>query len=88
MVILPGAWHEVVGERRRLDIPARSVGELLGELVRRFPSLAGWLDNGMGQLPDFVHVFVGGEDIRIRQGMETPLAPDDEVHVVVVMAGG
>ena len=41
-----------------------TVRELLDDLMSRFPSLTGKLE--------YANVYVGGEDIRTREGYDTP----------------
>jgi sulfur-carrier protein len=41
-----------------------------------------------GTLRRFVNVYVSGEDIRFRDGLETALADGDEVTILPAVAGG
>jgi molybdopterin converting factor small subunit len=56
------------------------VGDLLDDLRARFPGLEGQLE--------FANVYVGGEDIRTREGLETPVSESDTVILLPAMAGG
>jgi molybdopterin converting factor small subunit len=57
-----------------------NVRELLDDLMGRFPALRGQLE--------YANVYVGGEDIRTRDGFETPIAEGDTVILLPAMAGG
>jgi sulfur-carrier protein len=57
-----------------------TVRELLDDLTTRFPGLQGQLE--------YANVYVGGEDIRTRDGYETPVAVSDTVILLPAMAGG
>ena len=46
-----------------------------------------WCD-GDGQLRSSLPVFVNGEHIRYKNGMETELCDGDEVYIVPLIAGG
>jgi molybdopterin converting factor small subunit len=46
-----------------------------------------WCD-GDGQLRGSLPVFVNGEHIRYKDGMETELCDGDEVYIVPLIAGG
>ena len=41
-----------------------------------------------GGLRRFVNVYVGGEDIRFLDGLETTVADGDEVTILPAVAGG
>ena len=41
-----------------------------------------------GGLRRFVNVYVGGDDIRFLDGLETPVADGDEVTILPAVAGG
>jgi sulfur-carrier protein len=49
-------------------------------LTERFPGLRGQLE--------YANVYVGGEDIRTRDGFDTPVAESDTVILLPAMAGG
>jgi molybdopterin converting factor small subunit len=46
-----------------------------------------WCDVG-GQLRSSLPVFVNGEHIRYKDGMETKLCDGDEVYIVPLITGG
>jgi len=48
---------------------------------------AGWVDKD-GRLRSSLNVFVNGEHIRYRRGLETELKDGDEVYVIPLVAGG
>jgi sulfur-carrier protein len=49
--------------------------------------IATWCDE-QGQLRESLPVFVNGEHIRYRQGLQTELQAGDEVYVIPLVAGG
>jgi molybdopterin converting factor small subunit len=65
----------------RLEPVLRSVKESHPKI---YPS---WCD-GDGQLRSSLPVFVNGEHIRYKDGMETELRDGDEVYIVPLIAGG
>lgn len=36
----------------------------------------------------FVNLYLGDEDVRFLQGLETPLKPGDELSIIPAIAGG
>jgi molybdopterin synthase sulfur carrier subunit len=41
-----------------------------------------------GALRRFVNVYIGGEDIRFLDGLETPVSDGDELTILPAVAGG
>jgi molybdopterin converting factor small subunit len=61
--------------------------DVLVDLVSRFPSLrARVLEDG--EVARFVNVYVGGEDVRTREGLDTPVAEGETVILLPAVAGG
>jgi molybdopterin converting factor small subunit len=63
------------------------VGELLDDLMSRFPALRGQLLED-DELAPFVNVYVEGEDVRTKNGLETSVAEGSTVILLPAMAGG
>ena len=61
--------------------------ELLDDLLGRFPALRGQLLED-DQLAPFVNVYVEGEDVRTRDGLETAVDDGSTVILLPAMAGG
>jgi len=51
------------------------------------PKIRGILDDG-GKLRRFVNVYVGDEDVRFAQGLDTPVPAGARVSVIPAVAGG
>ena len=66
------------------ELSGGSVGEVLRELERRYPSVTGWILDEQGRVRPHVAVFVNGE--RTREN--TPVAPADVLHVLPSISGG
>ena len=60
---------------------------LRDDLVERFPALEAQLLRH-GELADFVNVYVRGEDVRTRDGLDTPVRCGDQLILLPAMAGG
>ena len=57
-------------------------------LVEQYPGLRQKLLDGDGDLNRFVNAYVDGEDVRMRDGLETSLKDGATVIVLPAMAGG
>jgi molybdopterin converting factor small subunit len=68
-------------------VSGRTVGEALSDLTRQHPELEPHLFND-GSLRSFVNVFLGEEDIRHLNGVETAVAEGDQLLIIPSIAGG
>ena len=69
MRIPPTLRNEVGGERELIG-EGETVREVLEDLSGRYPALEAQLFES-GDLAPFVNVYVGGEDVRTLEGLET-----------------
>lgn len=83
-VRLRAPLKELAGGRADHAVAGATVSELLRELEREHPGLAGWVLDERGRIREHVNVFVNGE--YGREG--TPVGPDDRVHVLPAISGG
>jgi molybdopterin synthase sulfur carrier subunit len=87
IVRIPPTLREEAGGEREVVADGATVREVLDDLAERFPALgARILDNG-GVAP-FVNVYVEGEDVRTREGLDTPVGEASTVILLPAMAGG
>jgi molybdopterin synthase sulfur carrier subunit len=80
VVRIPPTLREDTGGEREVIAEGDTVRDLLDDLRTRFPTLDGKLEHA--------NVYVGGEDIRTRDGFETTVTPGDTVILLPAMAGG
>jgi molybdopterin synthase sulfur carrier subunit len=84
--IPPTLRNETQGARE-VEASGGTVRELLDDLLGRFPSLRGQLLENENLAP-FVNVYVEGEDVRTKDGLETPVDDGSTVILLPAMAGG
>lgn len=87
-VLIPAPLRRYTGGESKVSAAGTTVGELLDDLESAYPGLRERIVEQDGQIRRFVNVFVNGNNVRNLQGVETPLAPGDEVGIVPAMAGG
>jgi len=71
-----------------LESNAQTVAGLIAELESRYPAIKGRLRDEQGALRRFVNLYVNGEDVRFRDGLDTSLQAGDELSIVPAVAGG
>ena len=69
------------------EVDGGTVGEVLDALYDRYGELQSRISED-GSLRRFVNVYVGGEDIRFLDGLETEVSDGDEVTILPAVAGG
>ena len=86
-VRIPPTLREEVGGAREVTADGETVRELLDDLMGRFPGLRRQLVEDDDIAP-FVNVYVEGEDVRTREGIDTEVRPGSTVILLPAMAGG
>jgi molybdopterin converting factor small subunit len=71
-----------------VEATAGSVGDIVGELVGRFPGMKGNLLTDGGELQRFVNIYVNDEDIRYLDKSATKVSDGDELTILPAVAGG
>ena len=87
VVRIPPTLRNEVGGARQVEADGETVREVLDDLVERHPALAPQILQDGGIAP-FVNVYVGGEDVRTRDGLDTSVPPTGTVILLPAMAGG
>ena len=62
--------------------------EVITGLDVSYPGLSGRILDDAGKLRRFVNVYVGDEDVRLAQGLDTEVPSGVEVSVIPAVAGG
>ena len=87
-VFIPSVLRANVGGVKSLDVDGDSIRTVVDALITSHPALRGQLLTDDGDLNRFVNVYVNGQDVRYLAGLDTPVAPGDEVRLLPAMAGG
>jgi sulfur-carrier protein len=87
-VFIPSVLRANVGGVKSLEIGGDSIRGVVDALVAQHPALKTQLLTDDGDLNRFVNVYVNGQDVRYLSGLDTPVAPTDEVRLLPAMAGG
>jgi molybdopterin converting factor small subunit len=79
--------REEAGGAREVEAAGKNVRELLEDISKRLPALGSRV-YGDGQIRSFVNVYVDGEDVRTRDGLDTPVRDSSTIILLPAMAGG
>jgi sulfur-carrier protein len=86
-VKIPTPLRAATGGDATAAVDGGTVGEVLDSLYERYAELRSRIAED-GGLRRFVNVYVGGEDIRFLDGLQTPVRDGDEVTILPAVAGG
>jgi MoaD family protein len=86
-VKIPTQLRAATGGESLTTVDGETVGEVLDALYAQFSDLRSRIAED-GGLRRFVNVYVGGDDIRFLDGLDTPVADGDEVTILPAVAGG
>jgi sulfur-carrier protein len=87
VVKIPTQLRAATGGAPSATVDGETVGEVLDALYEQFGELRERIADD-GGLRRFVNVYIGGEDIRFLDGLDTPVADGDEVTILPAVAGG
>jgi MoaD family protein len=87
-VRIPTPLRSATDGTAEVSLDASSVSAVIVELESRYPQIRGRLRDESGALRRFVNLYVNGEDVRFKNGLETGLNAGDELSIVPAEAGG
>jgi len=87
LIRVPPVLRDEAGGAREVEAAGKTVRELLEDLSKRLPALGSRV-YGDGEIRKFVNVYVDGEDVRTRDGLDTPVRDSSTVILLPAMAGG
>ncbi|MGH2897201.1 MAG: ubiquitin-like small modifier protein 1 [Solirubrobacteraceae bacterium] len=86
-VKLPTQLRDTAGGAASVQVEGATVGAALESVFEVHAELRDRLYQD-GDLRRFVNVYLGGEDIRFLDGLQTPLADGAELTILPAVAGG
>lgn len=90
-LVLPSVLQPLAGGQSVLTAPADgpvTVASLLDAVAAEYVVLGRRLRDETGALRKFVNIYVDGDEVRRLQGLDTRVAPGQEVVVIQSVAGG
>ena len=87
-VLVPSMLRDCCAGASELAFSATSLRAVLEELERRHPALHRSVCDETGTVRRHINVFVNTNNIRDRNGLDTPLASGDVVTILPAVSGG
>lgn len=88
IVQLPSPLRARAGNRTSVRAEGGTVRAIIADLDRQFPGMRAALCEETGNLRPFVNIFLENESVRDLHGLDTPVAGEVTLHVLLSVAGG
>jgi molybdopterin synthase sulfur carrier subunit len=86
-VRIPTPLRTLTGGEEQVEVPGATLREVIETLEKKHPGIKDRLLDDKG-VRRFVNIYVGDEDVRFLDGLETKLSSSTEVSIVPAIAGG
>ena len=87
-IIIPTPLRKFTDNSNRFSTSAKTVGEAINELTTKYPSLKGHIYGDNGEVRSFIKIFVGEEDMKSLDDVQTQIDDKTVISVVPAIAGG
>jgi len=87
-VRIPTILRSYTGGASEVTAADGTLREVIAGLDAAYPGLGGRIIDDGGNLRRFVNVYVGDEDVRFAQGLDTQVPPGERISVIPAVAGG
>ncbi len=84
---IPTPLRAYTGNQAQISVTGATVGAALDDLTAQYPELRQHLFKDE-ELRNFVNVFLGEEDIRFMNGLDTEIETGDALRIIPSIAGG
>lgn len=85
---IPSPLRRFTNGESSIDVNGSNVKDILEELFQIHPSIKNHLVDEDGSLRNFVNIFIEGEDIRQKGGMEAAVKEGSDLRIIPSIAGG
>lgn len=79
-------FFPMLGER--VQVRGATVAEVVHDLDRQYPGLAGYIVDETGGLRPHVNIFLRRELVQDRRALSDAVGPDDELYIFQALSGG
>ncbi len=87
-VKIPPVLRASTGGEKEVSAEGGDVGAVLRALASSHPETEGQIFAEDGALNRYVNVYLNDEDVRVLDGLDTAVKPDDTLVILPAMAGG
>ncbi len=85
---IPTPLRSYTSGQSEVKVSGSNISEALTDLTSQYPPIKPHLFNDSGELRPFVNLFVGENNIKDLQGVDTPIQDGDKLVLIPSIAGG
>lgn len=85
---IPTPLRPFTSGKSEINVNGSNISEALADLTEQYPAIKQHLFNENGQLRPFVNLFLGENNIKDLQGVDTPIKDGDKLVLIPSIAGG
>ncbi len=85
---IPTPLRSYTSGKSEVNVNGSNISEALVDLTTQYPPIKPHLFNDAGELRPFVNLFVGENNIKDLQGVNTPIKDGDKLVLIPSIAGG
>jgi len=85
---IPGPLRSLSGGQSTVDVEAADLRGAIERLDEKHPGFKSRLLDEEGEPRQFVNIYLNDEDIRLGDGLRSPVKESDEISIVPAVAGG
>ena len=85
---IPTPLRSYTSGQSEVNVSGGNISEALTDLTTQYPTIKPHIFNDGGELRPFVNLFVGENNIKDLQGVETPIKDGDRLVLIPSIAGG
>lgn len=85
---IPTPLRSYTNGQSEVKISGSNIADALTDLTNQYPTIRPHLFNEGGELRPFVNLFLGENNIKDLQGVETPIRDGDRLVLIPSIAGG
>ena len=87
-VRVPTTLRTLTAGASEVEVEGTTVAQVLDSLEVAHPGFKDRLLDDAGGLRRFVNLYVADDDVRFRDGLDTPVAEGNTVSIIPAVAGG
>jgi molybdopterin converting factor small subunit len=87
-VRIPTILRTYTGGESEVSAEGQTLGQVLANLDAGHPGILARVLDDQGEIRRFVNVYVGNDDVRFLEGLESPTADGVQVSIIPAVAGG
>jgi sulfur-carrier protein len=88
MLRIPTPLRAYTNGQSEVSVGGSNIADALADLTSQYPALKPHLFSEGGELRPFVNLFVGENNIKDLQGVDTPIKDGEKIMLIPSIAGG